>query len=203
MRCYPTFGCTTLPNCQLITPLVYDESLSYEQQIACLMGQMKKVEEYTGQFVPNSVFQEFVEFMEKDQNEQTEELEQYTDKQILVLKAYLVSRIDQITAAMEIWDVTHGRFDRNVDSMRNLFNDVTIHAITVDTLAGLDMTVDQLAECGLNVRGLAVFSGYLVGDDFVPEDIEYSDAPALDKPLTCAILKDGMVRDGIFVEGEE
>lgn len=174
MRCYPTFGCTTLPNCQLITPLVYDESLSYEQQIACLMGQMKKIEEYyTGQFVPNNVFQEFVAFMEKDQNEQTEELEQYTDKQVLVLKAYLVSLIDQITTAMEIWDVTHGRFNRNVDSMRNLFNDVTVHAITVDTLAKLDMTVDQLAECGLNVRGLAVFSGYLVGDDFVPEDIYF------------------------------
>lgn len=203
MRCYPTFGCTTLPNCQLITPLVYDESLSYEQQIACLMGQMKKVAEYAEQFVTNNVFQEFVAFMEKDQNEQTEELEQYTDKQVLVLKAYLVSLIDQITAAMEIWDVTHGRFNRNVDSMRNLFNDVTIHAITVDTLASLDLTVDQLAECGLNVRGLAVFSGYLVGDDFVPEDIEYSDAPALDSQLTCAILKDGMVRDGYFVKGEE
>lgn len=173
MRCFPTFGCATLPNCQLITPLVYDESLSVEQQIACLMGQMKKLTAYVEQFVPNSVFQEFVKFMEKDQNEQTEELEQYTDKQLLALKTYLISLIDQITAAMEIWDVTLGRFNNNVDSMRDLFNDVTVHAITVDTLANLDLTVDGLSECGLNVRGLAVFSGYLEGDSFVPEGVMY------------------------------
>lgn len=202
MRCFPTFGCTTLPNCQLITPLVYDESLSYEQQIACLMGQMKKLTAYVEQFVPNSVFQEFVKFMEKDQNKQTEELEQYTDKQLLALKTYLISLIDQITAAMEIWDVTLGRFNNNVDSMRDLFNDVTVHAITVDTLAQLDLTVDQLAECGLNVRGLAVFSGYLTGDDFVPEGITYDGAPPLDGKLTCSILANGEIRDGYFVKGD-
>lgn len=202
MRCFPTFGCTTLPNCQLITPLVYDESLSYEQQIACLMGQMKKLTAYVEQFVPNSVFQEFVKFMEKDQNKQTEELEQYTDKQLLALKTYLISLIDQITAAMEIWDVTLGRFNNNVDSMRDLFNDVTVHAITVDTLAQLDLTVDQLAECGLNVRGLAVFSGYLMGDDFVPEGITYDGAPPLDGKLTCSILANGEIRDGYFVKGD-
>lgn len=201
MRCFPTFGCTTLPNCQLITPLVYDESLSYEQQIACLKGQMKKLTAYVEQFVPNSVFQEFVKFMEKDQNKQTEELEQYTDKQLLALKTYLISLIDQITAAMEIWDVTLGRFNNNVDSMRDLFNDVTVHAITVDTLANLDLTVDGLSECGLNVRGLAVFSGYLEGDSFVPEGVMYDGSTPVDGQLTCAILANGAVKDGFFVEG--
>lgn len=201
MRCFPTFGCTTLPNYQLITPLVYDESLSYEQQIACLMGQMKKLSVAVEQYVPNSVFQEFVKFMEKDQNEQTEELEQYTDQQLLALKTYLISLIDQITAAMEIWDVTLGRFNNNVDSMRDLFNDVTVHAITVDTLANLDLTVDGLSECGLNVRGLAVFSGYLEGDSFVPEGVMYDGSTPVDGQLTCAILANGAVKDGFFVEG--
>lgn len=202
MRCFPTFGCTTLPNCELITPLVYDESLSVEQQIACLMGQTKKLTAYVEQFVPNSVFQEFVKFMEKDQNEQTEELEQYTDQQLLALKTYLISLIDQITAAMEIWDVTLGRFNNNVDSMRDLFNDITVHAITVDTLANLDLTVDGLSECGLNVRGLAVFSGYLMGEDFVPEGATYENAPPLDGKLTCSILANGEIRDGYFVKGD-
>lgn len=202
MRCFPTFGCTTLPNCQLITPLVYDESLSYEQQIACLMGQMKKLTAYVEQFVPISVFQEFVQFMEKDQNEQTEELEQYTDDQLLALKTYLISLINQIVAAMEIWDVTLGRFNNNVDSMRDLFNDVTVHAITVDTLAESEYTVDTLTECGLNVRGLAVFSGYLMGDDFVPEGVTYENAPPLNGKLTCSILANGEIRDGYFVKGD-
>lgn len=173
MRCYPTFGYATLPNCQLITPLVYDESLSYEQQIACLMGQMKQLRADMGQFVPDSVFQEFIKFMEKDQNEQTKELEQYTDQELSALKTYLISRIDQITEAMEIWDVTLGRFNNNVDSMRNLFNDVAVHAVTVDTLAESKYTVDTLADCGLNIRGLAVYSGTLMGDGFIPEGVYY------------------------------
>ena len=65
------------------------------------------------------------------------------------------------------------------------------------------MTVDQLAECGLNVRGLAVFSGYLMGEDFVPEGITYDGAPPLDGKLTCSILANGEVRGGYFVEGNE
>lgn len=202
MRCFPTFGCTTLPNCQLITPLVYDESLSYEQQIACLMGQMKKLTAYVEQFVPNSVFQEFVQFMEKDQNEQTEELEQYTDEQLLALKTYLISLINQIVAAMEIWDVTLGRFNNNVDSMRDLFNDVTVHAITVDTLAESEYTVDTLTECGLNVRGLAIYSGVLIGKDFVPEGVYYE--PPVEPTtvrLTTQMLGTALVNDeGVFVE---
>lgn len=102
-----------------------------------------------------------------------------------------------------IWNVTVGRYTGNVRAMRDFFNDVTVHAITVDTLAQLDLTVDQLAECGLNVRGLAVFSGYLMGEDFVPEGITYDGAPPLDGKLTCSILANGEVRDGYFVEGNE
>lgn len=173
MRCFPTFGCPTLPNCQLITPLVYDESLSYEQQIASLMGQMRKLAESTGQYVTDSVFQEFVTFMEKDQNEQTEELEQYTDRHLVALKTYLISLIDQITAAMEVWDVTVGRFNANAESMRDLFNDVAVQALTVDGLSECGYTVDELSEYGLNVRGLAVYSGVLAGSAFVPDGVYY------------------------------
>lgn len=173
MRCFPTFGCTTLPNCQLITPLVYDESLSYEQQIASLMGQMKKLAANMEQYVPNSVFQDFVSFMEKDQNEQTKELEQYTDEQLIALKTYLITLIDQIAMSMEIWDVTVGKFNVNIETMRDLFNDVTVQALTVDSLAECEYTVDELAEYGLNVRGLAVYSGVLVGDGFVPDGVYY------------------------------
>ena len=128
---------------------------------------------------------------------------QQRDKQLLALKTYLISLIDQITAAMEIWDVTLGRFNNNVDSMRDLFNDVTVHAITVDTLANLDLTVDGLSECGLNVRGLAVFSGYLEEDSFVPEGVMYDGSTPVDGQLTCAILANGAVKDGFFVEGSE
>ena len=50
-----------------------------------------------------------------------------------------------------------------------MFNDLTVHAITVNTLNSLDMTVKDLAECGLNVRGLAVMSYWLVQKFDMPD----------------------------------
>lgn len=200
--CFPSFGCGMLPNPQIITPLVYDESQSYQQQLACLMGQMNKLSNKVDMYVLDSVFQDFIKFMENNQNQQTSDLEKYTDKQILELKTYLISLIDAISAAMDIWDVTLGKFNNNVDSMRDLFNDVTVHAITVDTLADSGYTVDTLAECGLNVRGLAIYSGTLIGEEFVPEGIFYvpPTEPTTIK-LTTQMLGTALVNDdGVFVE---
>ena len=50
-----------------------------------------------------------------------------------------------------------------------MFNDITVHAITVKTLNSLDMTVKDLADCGLNVRGLAVMSQWLVEKFDIPD----------------------------------
>ena len=62
------------------------------------------------------------------------------------------------------WDVQLGYATSSVDAMRDMFNDVTIHGITVKELNNLNMTVENLANCGLNVRGLAVI-GYELIDD--------------------------------------
>ena len=194
---YPFLGSGRTLN-QITTPLVYDESLSIAQQIACIMGRVNSIDT---DFVGVDQFKEFLNQLNAEQAAQTEQLENYTDTAVSNLDDKLMGIIAGIQVGMLIWNVTKGKYTGNVESMRDFFNDVTVHAITVDELANLDLNVDQLADCGLNVRGLAVFSGYLVGEGFEPEGIRYTDAPPLDSKLTCSILANGEVKDGYFVEG--
>ncbi len=191
--CYP-FGCR--PCGQITTPLVYDESLSVAQQIAMLCGRLHQMDI---DFVNADELKKVIEDFNDDQDSQTQALKGYTNDEIDKLRVFIAG----ISAGMEIWDVTHGRFDKNATSLTRLFNDVTVHAITVDQLAALDLTVDTLADCGLNVRGLAVFSGYLTGDTFTVEGITYEGTPLPDNALTVKILAHGVVQDGYFVQGNE
>ena len=196
---YPFLGGGRTCN-QITTPLVYDESLSVEQQIACMFG---KIANIASDFVTTVEFDDFKSQIHAEQVAQTEQLEGYTDSEIAKLDKELRDLIAGLQVGVLIWNATVGAYTGNVKAMRDFFNDVTVHAITVDALAQLDMTVDQLADCGLNVRGLAVFSGYLMGEDFVPIGITYDGAPPLDGKLTCSILANGELRDGYFVEGNE
>lgn len=167
--CYPFLGGDRTCN-QITTPLVYDESLSVEQQIACLFG---KIANIASDFVTTVEFDDFKNQIHAEQVSQTEQLEGYTNSEIDKLDKNLRDLIANLQVGTLIWNVTVGTYTDNVKAMRDFFNDVTVHAITVDQLAQLDMTVDQLADCGLNVRGLAVYSGQLIGDGFVPEGIMY------------------------------
>ena len=195
---YPFLGGGRTCN-QITTPLVYDESLSVAQQIACLFGKIKSMDT---DFVSTDEFKEFINQLNIELDKIKSDAETYTDVEIANLDNKLIKIIEQLQIGMLIWNVTVGKYTENVTAMRDFFNDVTVHAVTVDTLANMDITVDGLTDCGLNVRGLAVFSGYLVGDDFVPEGIMYSGDTPVDTKLTCAILANGAVRDGYFVEGD-
>ena len=195
---YPFLGGGRTCN-QITTPLVYDESLSVAQQIACLFGKIKSMDT---DFVSTDEFKEFINQLNIELDKIKSDAETYTDVEIANLDNKLIKIIEQLQIGMLIWNVTVGKYTENVTAMRDFFNDVTVHAITVDTLANMDVTVDGLTDCGLNVRGLAVFGGYLVGDDFVPEGIMYSGDTPVDTKLTCAILANGAVRDGYFVEGD-
>lgn len=168
---YPFLGGGRTCN-QITTPLVYDESLSVEQQIACLFGKIANID---SGFVTIVEFDDFKNQIHAEQFSQTEQLEGYTNSEINKLDKNLRDLIANLQVGTLIWNVTVGTYTDNVKAMRDFFNDVTVHAITVDQLAQLDLTVDQLADCGLNVRGLAVYSGQLIGDGFVPEGIMYDE----------------------------
>lgn len=163
---YPFIGGGATCN-QIVTPLVYDESLSIAQQIACIMS---KLNGFADGYLSIDEFKAFIDELNKEQSEQTNELKQYTDEQVLHAYNELMELIKELEAGMLVWNVVHGEYTNSIDAMRDMFNDVTVHGISVDTLAGLDITVDQLADSNLNVRGLAVYGGYLI-DGFEPEGI--------------------------------
>ena len=71
-----------------------------------------------------------------------------------------------------VCDVQHGYVTSSTNAMRDMFNDITVHAITIENLNTLDMTVKDLADCGLNVRGLAVMSYSLIDKFDVPDDFK-------------------------------
>lgn len=116
---------------------------------------------------------------------------------IAATKSELEALIDQMTAGQNQWDITTGTYEPSVVAQRDMFNDVTVHSITVADLAGLDMTVDELASCGLNVRGLAVMSYWLLEHFALPH--QYTDIGQDSDALTVEKLRRAKVRtaDGV------
>lgn len=88
---------------------------------------------------------------------------------VLMLITQLRELIEQIKASELQWDVTRGVYDATMYAQRNMFNDITVHGITCDDLVDAVATVDDLANCGLNVRGVAVMGLWLLNNFDIPD----------------------------------
>ena len=166
MGCYDYFGTPF----QKTVPLVYDESVSMAQQVAAIMGKLCELSQ--NEVTTHDLAVLWDRFV-ADQTRQDGVLKGYTDEQVADLWAYL----ENIADGWLIWDETTGGYSPNRDAIRHLFNDVAVHACTVDELAEWGNVAD-LANCGLTVRGLAVWSWWLFGKTFVPNDV-FTDGTAL------------------------
>ena len=98
--------------------------------------------------------------------------------------AGLRKEIYELSVGTMAWNVQHGRFTPSIQAQRDMFNDLTVHAITINKLNSLEMTVSDLANCGLNVRGLAVMSYWLVMQFDIPEDFKFTAYSGDTQPLT-------------------
>ena len=124
----------------------------------------------------------------------------YADLHALIeaTKTELEQLIAELTLGQLQWDCQTGTYEPTQTAQRDMFNDVTVHAIDVADLAGLNLTVDELATCGLNVRGLAVMSYWLVDAFELPH--QYADTGNVDADaLTVEKLRRAQVRstDGV------
>lgn len=88
--------------------------------------------------------------------------------------ASLRTEIYELSVGVMSWNVQHGKFTSSTQAQRDMFNDLAVHAITVKELNSLEMTVSDLANCGLSVRGLAVMSHWLVDKFDIPDDFKQS-----------------------------
>lgn len=84
--------------------------------------------------------------------------------------ADLERQIDNISKGSQLWDVTVGSYRDNQLAMREAARFAAVHALTVEQVGTMDMTVEQLADSGLNCWGLAVLGVWLVDKGFtLPE----------------------------------
>lgn len=114
--------------------------------------------------------------------------------------ASLRIEIYELSVGVMSWNVQHGKFTSSTQAQRDMFNDLAVHAITVKKLNSLEMTVSNLANCGLSVRGLAVMSYWLVdkfdiSDDFKAMSASYTTNGVLDatKLNVAKVRDDGTV----------
>ena len=114
--------------------------------------------------------------------------------------ASLRIEIYELSVGVMSWNVQHGKFMSSTQAQRDMFNDLAVHAITVKKLNSLEMTVSNLANCGLSVRGLAVMSYWLVdkfdiSDDFKAMSASYTTNGVLDatKLNVAKVRDDGTV----------
>lgn len=84
--------------------------------------------------------------------------------------AELERQIDNIAQGAQLWDVSVGSYRDNQLAMREAARFVAVHALTVRQVGSMDMTVEQLADSGLNCWGLAVLGVWLLDKGFtLPE----------------------------------
>lgn len=179
---------------QQVTPLVYDESLSYEQQIARLFGDTTDLEHNK---LGKGEFQEFMDWL----------LDTFGDFEGLIehemgrVYTKLLEKIEKLQGEQLTHNVVVGELTRSVDAMRAMYNDLAAFGLSVEELGRMDISVDGLAESGLNCRGLAMWSFWLAcrkRPDYVLECdcAEAGDDPMAGKRVTVGELAKADILDG-------
>lgn len=162
---YPFAWVTCTP---ITTPLVYSEDMSVSQQIAHLFGLFKEYQADLSGYVSKDEFSQFLEWLKGEEEAQTEIIQHYVKSQVAALK----DLIEELQIGALQWNVQKGTFTSSQEVQRDMFNDLSIYALTVGELNALDLTVSSLATSDLTVRGLALYSGvYYDGADYINEGI--------------------------------
>ena len=95
--------------------------------------------------------------------------------------------IGELEEGMAQWDVQIGKYQPSPEAQRDMFNDVTVHSYNIEELDtifdDLNMTVDGLANSGINVRAFAVCNHVLKMPDKLPQDF-LPDNPKVEGMLT-------------------
>lgn len=119
---------------------------------------------------------------------------------------YLLSLINELKKLVEMikaselqWDCQHGIYTDSMTAQRDMFNDITVHGITCEDMLDYVPTVDALASCGLNVRGLAVMGFWLVNHFDIPDYFTRTTPPEGKRTLTPIDLSESYVNEKGYV----
>jgi len=138
-------GQTTLPHSQKITPLVFDDSLSYLQQIARLLSFIEQIRAQIADFAAKEDVKAVYDHFTADQIRQTRELIDYADDIARALKIYVDKSIsDLIAGDITVQDPTFGLAPRTIQTVIwSMYDFVRYYADDAQTLDGLELTATQ------------------------------------------------------------
>lgn len=181
-------------------PEFYWDIYSSEQRIKHICFELCKIHHYADYLADR--INELGEEVEDEINAIREELA----KNEANFKAEILRILEEMTIGTLQWDVQHGFFTTSVDAQRDMFNDVTVHSYNnrqLETIYDdLDMTVDDLANCGLNVKGYALMNHLLLKPETITDDLIPSNPTGRGKYTVADLSNSQLDLDGyIYVEG--
>lgn len=166
-------------------PEFYWDVYSSEQRIKEMCCEIQKMRKYT------EYLAEYVSEMEENVDDKLQETLDNVNLQISQLYETVIHMIEELQLGFLQWDVQLGKYQTTVDAQRDMFNDVTVHSYNIeeldDVFNDLDMTVDGLANSGINVKAFAVFNHVLEMPDKLPQDL-VPDNPHVEGALTVSDL---------------
>lgn len=163
-------------------PYAFPPNLSYLEQICQLLDWINELKIQYDNFVSRDEFitsqNEQTTQLESEILQQREEILFLLRKEIKELQEYLEQLIKRIQKSNLSYDVTKGSYSPTKYTMRNLYNFLSVHAMTINQFNKLNKTVTQLADGNLNCWGLAVWCGNeYEGNSFIPDGVHYGDTP--------------------------
>lgn len=137
-----------------VIPKLYYDVYSQEERIKGICKEIEKLTQYSNLLAAT------VNGIEDDVAESIKESQALVDSKLKALETELKDLIEQVVGSSMDYDVTTGHLDASITAHRNLYHWVTVFGMTIDEFnaAMPDMTVLDLADCGLNCQGWAVES---------------------------------------------
>lgn len=164
-------------------PSLYWDVYSNEQRIKAICEQIEKLTQYSN-LISEAVNQLNDDMSENNAeliaevNEQLANQQAEIDSQLAQLKAYVDKALADISASTYVWNPLTGTNTNSKRAMRDMFFATTEYGIEIRTFNGYgleqNLTCEQLANCGLNCRGLASI-GYAVFDSAIFRALKYTD----------------------------
>lgn len=198
--------------CHKVLPASFDDSLSYYEVICKLTDKINEVIDFTDSVQAQiDALNGRLDGVDSDIGNIRENIAALDSKvekyheELLSLINELYILLNYLAKGQQQWDCQFGIYTDTMRAQRDMFNDVTVHGITCDDLVETVDTVDALAECGLNVRGLAVMGLWLAENFDIPDYFRYADSGGGGSAggITVLDLRDGIVNmDGFFMKGK-
>lgn len=137
-----------------VIPKLYWDCESAEQAVKNLWKSFDNLTHYASYIAEN------VNALDYATPEELYDLQKDIEEKLYVIEELIKSLT--VSGNELIWSVHDAEYLPSIDAMRNTFNFVTERSYRNSDLAGMNLTVSVVADCGLNVEGWAVCNSYYI-----------------------------------------